>query len=1076
MRWREVLKDKRVALLCVVGLMCLWTPSPARAAIWRTSKASHRFQLFVPPNNEVSGRYSALVITALWGEASAPTTVSLIDDDADGDDDDSQLNVQLSSGQSLVRYIKDGAINDDYSGKWDGDYFIIEADAPVIAYLATDSDWQHDWAPADDGQMRGHRFFLFANKTSVTARDLNVFSYEDDTSIALYDITQTPLQGSGVTTLAPAQSAPTVLSVTLDEGEDLNVIKGQGYDLLEAGRTYELRSTKPVTVLYGALGSKVNDSGARDGGGFIPGQSGDTLSDKFYFTIPHRPGAGYEQELRLVSFAQGVEVSLEGWSVAAQRYEELRREELNSLEHLDYIGTNNYALYRLTTTGGEVAAFEANWLETGASGTSDVMSFISGDYKADGSQDYLVYMGPPGNQGNTSISDEARSHVYIYGGSQPTQVQVLDADTQGQIINQTLNIAANQYADFYLNRAQYDALNIPSQGKRPYLKLSSDRPVAVCMSNWNDNWMAYATSALTRNPDLSISLPEQTALNSVQRATLKLSNFGDLALSSNVIQVTLPQGAQLIDAQLGGIGPITQQLTSSGQLLLRFEQGVLAGNQQRDGWIDFSLTSGQDGQVLTIQGLASAQDLEGPLSAVASAATAVRDESISEVLALRSQGSDRQITVSWELETTGVSAATTQTLWRAPSPSGPYVALVSYAPAAGDQGSLSYIYVDQAVSNQQTYYYRVTTSTAAGSQGLAGPITGLAKDTVPPPKVTLIGQLEAQDAILSWSVSIAPDLTSYQVQRKLNAGSWVTVATLGADQQRWVDTGLLVGQEALYRVLAVDDDGLTSAPSNTVSLKPSLAQQLDQLYCFEDMIGPGANDWDFNDLIVRVRSQITLNGEQIERIELEFEPLARGAGYVHQLKLKLPLVGPWSAVKEDFDGSSGARLSEATYSGDGELEITLSPDTRALLPAVVGSFTNTSPRQDGFRAGRRVRLSVTMSAPLQLSQAALGTSPLDLYLRLPYLPPPQEVHHTAHGGFTEPVQGPAALNAHSLGFVYVMGFDDAPTSARWPAWPYEGVPAWIAYEGFSDWLLSGQPAGILWHLELLEGQYFSMFN
>jgi hypothetical protein len=288
--------------ICVVAL--LWAAPAWSQPRYEETRVGTRFQIYAPPNNEVTTRYSAVVVTALSGDNGQPAQVTIIDDGADGDDDDT-VSALLVRGESLVRYIKDGAVNDDYQGKWDGDYMRVESSQPVAVMLVTDSDWQHDWAPADNGTLRGTSFYIWANRTSSSARDINAFAYEPGTRLSLYDITDNVLTGSGVARVRADRGAP-LLQVDMEEGEDLNVRKGLGLDLLQAGRSYQVVATRPVTLMTGALGGITATGGVRDGGGFVPGRDGRVQGSDFYFTIPHDKGRLSEQELRIISYDDGV--------------------------------------------------------------------------------------------------------------------------------------------------------------------------------------------------------------------------------------------------------------------------------------------------------------------------------------------------------------------------------------------------------------------------------------------------------------------------------------------------------------------------------------------------------------------------------------------------------------------------------------------------------------------------------------------------------------------------------------------------------------------------------------------------
>ena len=121
---------------------------------------------------------------------------------------------------------------------------------------------------------------------------------------------------------------------------------------------------------------------------------------------------------------------------------------MNSLEPGDWVSNsgNINKVFRVTCTPGKkVSVFEANWLETGSPGTSDVASMMSGrDGKAAG-KDFLAYMAPPGNEENvinpfTGTNDLTKStHLYIFA-KDSANVTVVDAGTGGQVINRTYTI------------------------------------------------------------------------------------------------------------------------------------------------------------------------------------------------------------------------------------------------------------------------------------------------------------------------------------------------------------------------------------------------------------------------------------------------------------------------------------------------------------------------------------------------------------------------------------------------------------------------------------------------------------
>jgi hypothetical protein len=305
--------------LAAVAAVALLVPSASLAA--EESHVGLHFQVFVPPNASTASRATALVITAQAGSALAPCVVNAVDDGADGDADDTQLGVKLAKGESLIIYPKDGAVNDDMGGKAKGDYFVVDATLPVSVMIASDSDWEHDWAPATSGTLRGSEFFVYAQTASVSARDIDVFAYENGTHVEIYDVTSgTPVVSKTGIARVGTRGATPILSADLNEGQDLNRIFGLGKDIFTVGHVYQVVSTKDVTVLFGSIDSIVNQDQARDGAGFVPGRSGHAIDSDFYFAIPHNQGKESEQELRIVAGTKGATVLLQGWSTATNTW------------------------------------------------------------------------------------------------------------------------------------------------------------------------------------------------------------------------------------------------------------------------------------------------------------------------------------------------------------------------------------------------------------------------------------------------------------------------------------------------------------------------------------------------------------------------------------------------------------------------------------------------------------------------------------------------------------------------------------------------------------------------------------
>jgi len=283
--------------------------------------AATHFTVFAPPNNSNNGRHSMLIVTAQSNGINGQTQVQITDDDGDGDSDDS-YTVNLIRGQSQVVYIKDGAVNDDAGGQWDGDVFDVRSNAPVTVLLATRSDWEHDWAPADNNRMLSQSFFLFAPDGTGSKRDVNVFAYSPSTRVRITEISAAATLATGATQLS-STGGRVMLETTLGVGEDLMVRRGLGVDLMTPGHAYLVEASEPVTVITGALERLGTGSQARDGGGFVPSSNGASTGELFYFTVPHDPGRRAEQEIRVVGYDAGTSVALSGWNASQQRWESI---------------------------------------------------------------------------------------------------------------------------------------------------------------------------------------------------------------------------------------------------------------------------------------------------------------------------------------------------------------------------------------------------------------------------------------------------------------------------------------------------------------------------------------------------------------------------------------------------------------------------------------------------------------------------------------------------------------------------------------------------------------------------------
>lgn len=528
--------------------------------LYATGEPSTYFNIYVPPNNESINRHVSLIVTAIYDS----TYIEIIDDGMDGDTDDSYSGY-LMANQSYILYIKDNGVNDDAawasggSQKSDGDYFIINSDKLVYASQSTDSDWQYDWVPATNKSSKGKKFIIYSPNTSFSNRDLNVFAYEDQTTVTIKKISQIATTHTG-TTAIDIDNVIIESQQTINVGEDLIYFLNDGRNILESGHTYMVEANKDVTVQYGAL---FNNS--RDGGGYVPSDNGSSAGELFYFTVPF--DGNKEQEIRFISWDNANAVSLERYYNG--NWINLKNWSLQEMASGDWIGQTENQSYNTVfrascTPGKKISVFTANWLETGNPGTSDIATMESSSSGTSSGRDFLCYMAPPGNEGNSvdpftgnNFSGQ-HSHLYIFA-KDSANVAVKDAYTDGVDFYRTYTIPAGRYIDCALDLQEWQSIyngngNPQSGPERPYLRVISDANVSVMNTNFNDNWMMYFGSSLmqsfnqTSETSQTSGIPGDT-VRIVNKVVLDITDsITEVSCEVNISSGALPQKSTFIDS------------------------------------------------------------------------------------------------------------------------------------------------------------------------------------------------------------------------------------------------------------------------------------------------------------------------------------------------------------------------------------------------------------------------------------------------------------------------------------------------------------------------------------------------
>lgn len=505
-----------------------------------------------------------LVVTAVYDS----TVINVIDDGKDGDSDDTYRDLRLERGQSLVHFIKDGSVNDDAGGKWDGDYFLINSSRPVIVMQATASEWQHDWVPADNKKMKGRRFYLFVPPVSLAKRDIDVIAYENDTQLTLQRISVVPQLTSGISVI-DLTTPQTVLTDTLAAGQDLLIFNKKGIQLLEPGETYLLTASRDVAVQLGAL--TVN---MEDGGGYVPSENGTVAGSLFYFFLP---GEQDKKELRMVSFGNNNTIRLFGYQSG---WRQVGQWTLQNYQHADWVSTGvSYDYYRITSSA-PMSVFESNWLETTTSpGTADIATFVATENGNGAGQKFVIYIPPPGIETSVAGVRGRFSHLYLYAHRDNTNIQVTDTQTSGSVFQQRYSLNAGEYADVRIDLNNYERIRTSGQTSgasyHPYLTVESDKNIAVLNTNFNDNWMTYAASVLVPTPNVRI--------NSSKMQIAETDTFTIAVTGSNLEKSDLENGLLVIDLPPG----VTVDSVEAPAFLGPYRQV-----DRRLIWDQFTLTSG----------------------------------------------------------------------------------------------------------------------------------------------------------------------------------------------------------------------------------------------------------------------------------------------------------------------------------------------------------------------------------------------------------------------------------------------------------------------------------------------------
>ena len=258
-----------------------------------------------------------------------------------------------------------------------------------------------------------------------------------------------------------------------------------------------------------------------------------------------------------------------------------------------------------------------------------------------------------------------------------------------------------------------------------------------------------------------------------------------------------------------------------------------------------------------------------------------------------------------------------------------------------------------------------------------------------------------------------------------------------------------------------DNQGACDSASVVVYVgQEQLHWQSDSKYiAFEDMKNTDWSDWDYNDFVVRIDARTGIdNAGRIVTMEIDYDTLARGAGYAQRFVHNLPIEGGGVAMLSVFD-SAGKLLGQRTSTFDSNTNITIFDRTRDALPPLTGFFdTNTKSSQPGVVPGWKAKLTIFVANPDANLAVALPPAPWDPYVYVYYTR--QEIHLLVPGH----MDNTQVVNPKHDAASPLVGYDlplAQTFSAGW-RWPEEFSGIWRGFPQYASYVGSGGTTNLDW--------------
>lgn len=251
------------------------------------------------------------------------------------------------------------------------------------------------------------------------------------------------------------------------------------------------------------------------------------------------------------------------------------------------------------------------------------------------------------------------------------------------------------------------------------------------------------------------------------------------------------------------------------------------------------------------------------------------------------------------------------------------------------------------------------------------------------------------------------------------------------------------------------DDGLdddTDPDADTANDDPTVLPVLrdpEIVYiAFEDLKNAGFNDYDYNDLVLKVTTFRQMAGDGVAAMTILYEALARGAGFQHEAYLTLNHGGAAQHTITRFH-LDGTIVSSDAGAGTGESTMLIYPRTwSAIEPAPdnqIWEFSaNTEPGTTRI-GGRITRIDISFDDAAANPLSGFDAAPFDTWIRVQQTN--QDIHRRdyAVGDVQIVTEGPLLGRELPFAHVFSNGYN----------WAADSVPVWEAHPDYEDFIRSG---------------------